>query len=139
MWQDARTDSPAATRQAGAQLAAELPPGAVVALHGGLGSGKTTFVQGMAAGLGLEEEITSPTFALIHEYGRPARLFHIDCYREPSLDRWVGLGLSEYFATDAIAVVEWPEAIAALLPPETVHLQFELGATSAERLIRRRR
>ena len=136
MWQDVRSNSPAETRQAGARLAAELDPEAVVALHGGLGSGKTTFVQGLAAGLGLEDEVTSPTFALIHEYGRPARLFHLDCYREPSIDRWIGLGVSEYFAAGAIAVVEWPDTIAGLLPPETLHLHFDLGPTPAERLIR---
>ncbi len=136
MWQGAQTHTPADTQAAGAQFSRDLLPGTVVALHGGLGSGKTTFVQGVAAGLGLSDEVTSPTFALIHEYGRPARLFHLDCYREPAVERWLELGVTDYFSTDAVVLIEWPEHIEALLPPETLHLQFDLGAEPNERQIR---
>ncbi len=135
MWAGTRTSSPGETREAGALFVADLPPGAVVALHGELGSGKTTFVKGMAAGLGLKDPVSSPTFALIHEYGAPAQLYHIDCYREHSLARWQSLGLSEYFDGQARTVMEWAEIIDPLLPDDTVHLYFAHGDGDDERLI----
>ncbi len=135
MWTGTRTTSPGETREAGALFVAGLPPGAVAALHGELGSGKTTFVKGMAAGLGLKDQVSSPTFALIHEYGAPARLYHIDCYREHSLKRWQSLGLSEYFDGQARTVVEWAEIIAPLLPDDAIHLYFMHEEKDNERLI----
>jgi len=135
MWNGVRSTSPAETRAAGMQFVTQLPPGKVAALHGELGSGKTTFVQGMAAGLGLTDQVTSPTFALIHEYGSPAGLYHIDCYREQSLVRWQSLGLQEYFDGDARTVVEWAELILPLLPEDTIHLQFTHGSRDSERRI----
>lgn len=124
-----------ATRVAGEAFAAALSTGAVVALHGPLGAGKTTFVQGMARGLGLSDQVTSPTFALVQEYGRPAKLIHIDCYRETDLNRWLGLGIQEYFDLDAITVIEWPETIAPLLPPRTINIQFGHGSGTSERMV----
>ena len=109
--------------------------GAVVAMHGDLGSGKTTFVQGMVEGLGLEDQVTSPTFSLIHEYGRPPELYHIDCYRETSLERWQQLGLDEYFNDNCITVIEWAENITPLLPGDAIHLTFSLGPTENKRII----
>ncbi len=81
MWTGTRTTSPGENREEGALFVAGLPPGMVAALHGELGSGKTTFVNGIAAGLGMDDQVSSPTFALIHEYCAPAQLYHIDCYR----------------------------------------------------------
>jgi tRNA threonylcarbamoyladenosine biosynthesis protein TsaE len=123
------------TRAAGEAFVATLTAGSVVALHGPLGSGKTTFVQGMARGLGLEDQVTSPTFALVQEYGRPPKLIHIDCYRESDLNRWQGLGLQEYFDLDAITVIEWAEIIAPLLPIDTLNIQFEHGAGMTQRRV----
>lgn len=135
MWSGTRTTSPGETREAGALFVATLPPGTVAALHGELGSGKTTFVKGMAAGLGLEDQVSSPTFALIHEYGAPALLYHIDCYRERSLVRWQSLGLWEYFDGQALTVVEWAEIIGTLLPDNAVHVYFTHGEREDERQI----
>lgn len=135
MWSGTCSTSPEETWAAGRQLVSQLMPGAVVALHGELGSGKTTFVQGMAAGLGLAEPVSSPTFALIHEYGSPVELYHIDCFREQSLERWQSLGLQEYFSSDARTVVEWAELIAPLLPGDCLHLHFAHGDIESERLI----
>ncbi|UCH11628.1 MAG: tRNA (adenosine(37)-N6)-threonylcarbamoyltransferase complex ATPase subunit type 1 TsaE [Fidelibacterota bacterium] len=134
-WAGATTRSPEETKQAGRELAGQLGPGDVVALHGELGSGKTTFVQGMAEGLGYRSPVSSPTFALIHEYGRPPVLYHLDCYRERSLERWGQLGLDEYFYGEAISVVEWAENIASLLPASTLHLTFTHGQRDNERRI----
>lgn len=134
-WQGVRSSHPDETRRAGAEFARYLRPGDVVAMHGALGSGKTTFVKGIAEGLGLEAEISSPTFALIHEYGRPPQLYHMDCYRETALERWRQLGLSEYFQDRAISVIEWAEAITPLLPEGTIHLNFTFGTDESSRTV----
>ncbi len=134
-WTGACTCGPEETRQAGAEFVSHLKPGDVVALHGELGSGKTTFVQGMARGLGLRDQVSSPTFALIHEHGLPPRLYHMDCYREISPGRWRQLGVAEYFHGEAISVIEWAENIASLLPEKAIHLTFSHGPARDERII----
>ncbi len=134
-WTGAHTRSPDETRRAGAEFAGDLKPGDVVALHGELGSGKTTFVQGIAEGLGLHDQVSSPTFALIHEHGPPPGFYHLDCYRETSLERWQQLGLAEYFYGEAVSVIEWAENIAPLLPEKTIHLTFSHGPERDERII----
>ncbi len=135
VWTGAHTRSPEETRRAGVEFAGNLKPGDIVALHGELGSGKTTFVQGMAEGLGLFDQVSSPTFALIHEHGQPPGLYHLDCYRETSLERWRQLGLAEYFSGEAVSVIEWAENIAPLLPEKTIHLTFSHGPGRNERTI----
>jgi len=134
-WVGAHTRSPKETRQVGAKFACDLKSGDVVALYGELGSGKTTFVQGMAEGLGLHDQVSSPTFALIHEHGQPPGLYHIDCYRETSLERWRQLGLNEYFHGEGISVIEWAENITPLLPERTIHLAFSHGHRENQRII----
>ncbi len=134
-WSGAHTRSPDQTRRAGSEFAGHLNPGDVVALHGELGSGKTTFVQGMAEGLGLHEQVSSPTFTLIHEFGRPPRLYHLDCYRETSLERWPQLGVGEYFDGPAVTVIEWAENMTPLLPEHVIHLTFSYGPEESERII----
>jgi tRNA threonylcarbamoyladenosine biosynthesis protein TsaE len=98
------------TRDLAAGLARRLPPGAVVLLSGELGAGKTVFVKGLAAGLGLEPgDVTSPTFALVHEYGPMGSapvLVHADLYRIPEGGSIADLGLDE--RGGAVVVVEWP-------------------------------
>lgn len=103
----------AATRRVGAALARRLSPGDVVLLSGDLGSGKTVLVRGLAEGLGADpEEVSSPTFALVHEYGpagRPPLLVHADLYRLPDEEvavRGADLGLTE--RDDAVLAIEWP-------------------------------
>jgi tRNA threonylcarbamoyladenosine biosynthesis protein TsaE len=131
------TTSPEATRAAGLALAAAIRPGQVIALRGNLGAGKTTFVQGLAAGLGVRAGVTSPTFILINEYRTPqgTRLIHIDTYRlgdgdAATLLEAESLGLEEILDTpDAVVAVEWAERIAPLLPPD--HLLVALSGTEA--------
>ncbi|MHA1939506.1 MAG: tRNA (adenosine(37)-N6)-threonylcarbamoyltransferase complex ATPase subunit type 1 TsaE [Candidatus Thorarchaeota archaeon] len=134
-WSGAHTSSPEETRRAGSAFVECLEPGDVIALHGNLGSGKTTFVQGMVKGLGLGDQVSSPTFALIHEYGYPPQFFHIDCYRETSTERWKQIGLSEYFDREAISAIEWASHVASLLPTRTYHLTFLHGERDHERVI----
>ncbi len=119
-------DSPEATRALGRALAAHLAPGDVVALHGGLGAGKTHLAKGVAEGLGLDpDDVTSPTFTLVHEHDAgDVLLLHLDLYRIETAGDAARLGLGELLSGDAIALVEWPEHAFGLLPPDTLHLRL---------------
>jgi len=104
------TRSAEETRAMASAWAQSLAPGAVVRLHGGLGAGKTTWVQGMARGLGIEGEATSPTFALLHEYeGGAFPLQHWDLYRLGPETDWCQLDLADQLPGPGVTVVEWPE------------------------------
>lgn len=129
------TRSPAETRRLAAELLRELRPGAVLALHGDLGAGKTCFVQGLAAALGVQRPVSSPTFTLIHEYESTPPLYHADLYRIRDADDALGLGLEEYIGGAGITVIEWAERALELLPPDTWHLTFTVGADLTERTI----
>jgi tRNA threonylcarbamoyladenosine biosynthesis protein TsaE len=95
----------------GRQLARELRPPLLVFLSGDLGAGKTTLAKGIISGLGAarEEEVTSPTFTLVHEFRGAARVFHIDLYRIEGNADLATLGLEDLFASPAVVLVEWPE------------------------------
>jgi tRNA threonylcarbamoyladenosine biosynthesis protein TsaE len=105
-----------------------LHGGEVICLEGNLGSGKTCLAQGIGRGWGATDDLTSPTFTLIHELRHPqdkARLYHIDLYRiEKEAEAWL-LGLSDLMDTTASVLIEWPERAAALLPPERLWIQLE--------------
>jgi tRNA threonylcarbamoyladenosine biosynthesis protein TsaE len=106
-----------------ARMAKALFPGAVLALWGGLGAGKTAFVRGLARGLGVKGRVTSPTFTLAHEHeGKPA-LYHLDLYRlgEGGLE---DMGAEEYFAGAGICAVEWPGNAGELLPDERLDIEI---------------
>jgi len=97
----------------------------VLALHGDLGSGKTCFVQGLAAALGIDRPVTSPTFTLVHEYQGTRPLVHVDLYRlRDSLDALM-LGMEEYFDSNGITAVEWADRAEDLFPAGAIHLFFE--------------
>ena len=107
------------------RLAAELRPGDVVCLEGDLGAGKTTFTQGLAAALGVEGRVTSPTFCLVQEHrGGDAYLVHMDLYRLHGEDDVLAIGWEDYLAAGAIIVVEWPERAGALIPADARHIVF---------------
>lgn len=120
--------SPEATFQWGVFLASHhlrLP--AVWLLNGELGSGKTTFVQGLATGLGIAERLTSPTFALVHEYQNPEGLFlfHFDLYRLGGADEVFELGFEDYLARPAsLCVFEWAERFPEIFPRDVLQIQF---------------
>ncbi len=96
------------------KYAKTLSAGDVVLLEGEMGAGTTVFVKGLARGLGIEEEITSPTYAYMNDYG--GVLYHYDCYRLKSGAEAEALGLTDYFYAGGICVIEWPQNIADVLP-----------------------
>ena len=111
--------SAAETIQFGRQLAASLQPDDVLALTGDLGAGKTCLVKGIAVGLGITQEVTSPTFTLIHDYGR---LVHIDLYRLDTERAAINIGIEDHLPGSGITVIEWAERITSLLPASTKHI-----------------
>lgn len=130
------TDSVDATRALGARLAERLGPGAVVALYGDLGTGKTHLVKGIAEGLGLAPTaVRSPTFTILHTYDDGTRpLHHFDAYRVQSPDEFVELGFEEYVHGDGLTVIEWANRVASLLPPDTLHLTLTHVAPTQRRI-----
>jgi tRNA threonylcarbamoyladenosine biosynthesis protein TsaE len=103
-----------ATEAFAADYAKTLSRGDVVLLDGDMGAGKTVFAKGVAKGLGIEEEVTSPTYAYMNDYD--GRLFHYDCYRIESPEQAETLGLADYFDMGGICLIEWAQNIAPLLP-----------------------
>ena len=130
------THSPEETWELAAELAGELDPGTVIALHGDLGAGKTCFIQGYAAALGIDEPITSPTYTLIGEYEGRLPLHHIDLYRLSGPVEALGLGLEEYFDADGITAIEWAERAEGLLPPDMLHIRIVTDDETGTRTFR---
>ena len=125
--QSLRSSSPERTAAIARHLARTLPRGTVLALIGPLGAGKTAFVKGLAAGLGLPSRQTiSPTFTLIHEHPGPVPLFHADLYRLAGPEEAAGLGLEDYAERGGILAIEWAERAAGLLPADTITVRFEI-------------
>jgi tRNA threonylcarbamoyladenosine biosynthesis protein TsaE len=115
---------PEETRILGAALAPMLLPGDVVSLSGDLGAGKTVFVQGLAAALGVTGRVTSPSFTIVHEYEGRFPIIHIDVYRLDSFQEVIDLGFDELLDPEAIMLVEWGEAVAPLLPPRYLEIDI---------------
>ena len=142
-----QTPGPDATRNLGACLGRRAPPGTLILLTGPLGAGKTTFAQGVAAGLGIAQPVVSPTYTLIREYEVPprepgierprsaGRLVHMDFYRLSGAREVVDLGLDDYLASSDIVVIEWPERASGVDLPEAINVS--IGAVHGEADTRR--
>ena len=102
-------------------------PGAVIALYGPLGAGKTAFVRGLARGMGLPDDIASPTFALMHVHEGLLPLYHFDLYRLSGEDELETVGADEYWFGSGVSAVEWAERAGSLLPIERLDVIFRLG------------
>ena len=113
-----------ATEAAGERLGATLGPGAVVALTGELGAGKTCFVQGLVRGLGATVRATSPTFVLVNQYSGRVPIHHVDAYRTDSMAELLDLGLLEMVGGEGVTVIEWADKLTPLLPPDAVHVHI---------------
>jgi tRNA threonylcarbamoyladenosine biosynthesis protein TsaE len=131
-----RTASEEETVALGRQLARTLPRRAVVLLTGDLGAGKTTLAKGIVEGLGAAtpDEVSSPTFTLIHEYGRGPKVYHIDLYRLETRAAAETLGLDELFDKEAVSLIEWGERFRELLPGERIEIRIRHGEAD-ERVI----
>jgi tRNA threonylcarbamoyladenosine biosynthesis protein TsaE len=127
------TQSEEDTIALGEKLAAELPPKAVVLLIGNLGAGKTTLAKGIVKGLGAAQpdEVSSPTFTLIHEYS--PSVYHIDLYRLDREDQVATLGLDEIFDRDAVVLIEWGERFPRVMPADRIEIRLRAtGENSRE-------
>ncbi|MDR0689363.1 MAG: tRNA (adenosine(37)-N6)-threonylcarbamoyltransferase complex ATPase subunit type 1 TsaE [Spirochaetaceae bacterium] len=118
--------SPEATIRAGEELAELLHPGSVVALRGGLGVGKTYLTKGIARGLGINEEITSPTYTIISEYQGKLPLYHIDVYRLGGDDDFSALGGDDFLYGSGVSVIEWSELLPRSLPKDAITIEITL-------------
>jgi tRNA threonylcarbamoyladenosine biosynthesis protein TsaE len=120
------TASEEETIDLGRRIAAELPRHATVLLIGNLGAGKTTLAKGIIGGLGAadEEDVSSPTFTLIHEYGG-GRAYHIDLYRLDRPEEVATLGLDEIFEREAVVLIEWGERFPGLMPPDRIEIRLK--------------
>ena len=97
----------------------------VYGLRGEIASGKTTFVKGLLASMEYKEMVNSPTFTLINEYDAAQKVIHIDCYRESDINRWIDIGIIEYFNSNSIVLIEWPEIIQEILPKDINYIDFK--------------
>ncbi|MBA3653896.1 MAG: tRNA (adenosine(37)-N6)-threonylcarbamoyltransferase complex ATPase subunit type 1 TsaE [Actinobacteria bacterium] len=131
----AATKSADDTRDLGAQLATVARSGDVVLLSGDLGAGKTTFTQGFGRGLGVTEQITSPTFMLVQTYPGRLQLVHVDVYRLEHLQEIIDLGLPELLDDRSVALIEWGDEAAPVLPAEFLRVRIEFGAADDDRVL----
>ena len=129
----ATTKSAEDTRELGAGLAALVRPGDLILLSGDLGSGKTTLAQGFGRGLGVEEPIVSPTFVLVRTYRGRLPLVHADAYRMDNLREVTDLDLPELLDDGGVALVEWGDVIAPVVPADFLEVRLEFGAGDDDR------
>lgn len=122
-----RTTSPQETEQLGKQLGEKLQGGEVIALFGGLGMGKTAFTRGIAAGIGILSGVSSPTFALVHDYVGRLTVHHFDMYRVNGWDDLYSTGFFDYLDTDDVLIIEWSENVEGALPPDAVRITISRG------------
>ncbi len=104
-----------------------MPEGNVIAFYGNMGAGKTTFIKALCEELGVEDEVTSPTFAIVNEYtctNAPSKIYHFDFYRIKKLEEVYDMGYEDYFYSDSLCLIEWPELIEELLPDDVTKVHI---------------
>jgi tRNA threonylcarbamoyladenosine biosynthesis protein TsaE len=129
------TRAAAETKAMAAVVAEHARPGDLVVLAGDLGAGKTTFAQGFASGLGVQEVVTSPTFTLAHAYTGRLVLNHVDVYRLEHLAEVADLALGEMIDSGGVTLIEWGDAILAALPPDYLEVRLQLGDGDDDRRV----
>lgn len=130
------SNSPETTEAAAKDFASTLKGDEVIALYGGLGMGKTTFVRGLCSYFGIESGVSSPTFAIVNEYSGSIKIFHFDMYRINSWDDLYSTGFFDYLG-QGLCIIEWSENIEAALPQNTVRVEFIKGENDNDRIIKR--
>ncbi len=129
------TQSPEETEALGEKIAKKLNGGEVLALFGEMGAGKTALTRGIARGLGVESGVSSPTFALVHEYRGRLPVYHFDMYR---IEGWADLystGFFDYLGSGGVLIVEWSENIENALPEDAVRIHLRQGETENQRIL----
>ncbi|HXN98750.1 MAG TPA: tRNA (adenosine(37)-N6)-threonylcarbamoyltransferase complex ATPase subunit type 1 TsaE [Candidatus Acidoferrales bacterium] len=130
------THSSEETIARGREIGARLKPRVLVLLSGDLGAGKTTLAKGIVSGIGAatEDEVTSPTFTLVHRYDREGRVYHVDLYRISGVHDLETLGLEDVFSENAVMIVEWPERFALRVDWPVVRIHLEHVAEDTRRI-----
>ena len=123
------------TKAVGAALAVLAQAGDIVLLSGDLGTGKTAFTQGFAAGLGVTEQVVSPTFTLARDYDGRLRLHHLDVYRLDHLQEAIDLGLAELTDDGGVTVIEWGEVVIPTIPPDYLEVRLSYGEADDDRVV----
>jgi tRNA threonylcarbamoyladenosine biosynthesis protein TsaE len=120
------------TEAIGRRLAKDVNAGSVLALQGGLGTGKTQFTKGLVAGLGATAAATSPTFTIVHEYpGGRLPVYHFDFFRLEDKSSITQLGLDDYFFGDGVSVIEWADRFSEFIPEQARWISFEIKSETA--------
>jgi tRNA threonylcarbamoyladenosine biosynthesis protein TsaE len=127
------SNAPEETYNLAKKVAKILPDGTVFCVRGDLGAGKTLFTQGLAAGLGVKDEVTSPTFSLLNIYDGEKRLFHFDLYRLDWAEQLVDIGFYEYSVQEGIVLIEWPDKFLDEMPENYIFIEIARGAAENER------
>jgi tRNA threonylcarbamoyladenosine biosynthesis protein TsaE len=124
------SNSAAETEALGQQFAEKVAAGSILALQGELGAGKTVFTKGLVAALGSDNQVTSPTFTILHEYsGGRLPVFHFDFFRlENNEERLRQIGLDDYFFGEGVSVIEWPDRFPTVIPQHACWIRFEMQA-----------
>lgn len=117
------------------EICADIKKGSVVAFSGGMGMGKTAFVRGALSAFDNDSFVSSPTFALVHDYGGDPHIYHFDMYRVMGFDDLYSTGFFDYLDDSSILFIEWSENITEALPETTIFVEFEKGETADSRII----
>lgn len=123
------------TEEFGIKLGRLLKSGDILCLNGDLGAGKTTMTKSIGLGLGVEEYITSPTFALINQYRGRIPVYHFDVYRLEHVEELYDLGFDEYFYGDGVCIIEWGDRIEKMLPKDRIIIDIKKGNNLDERIL----
>jgi tRNA threonylcarbamoyladenosine biosynthesis protein TsaE len=131
------THSSEETIAQGREIGAKLKAPVLILLSGDLGAGKTTLTKGIAAGLGAarEDDVTSPTFTLVHKYEGSTRVYHVDLYRIEDLHDFETLGLEDIFSEQAVVIVEWPDRLKLRTDWRIVRIQLEHVAEDTRKIL----
>lgn len=113
------------TIELGVKLGNLLRPGDIICLTGDLGAGKTHFSKGIAKGLNINENVTSPTFTIVNEYEGRLKLFHFDVYRVSDPDEILAIGFDDYIFSDAVSIIEWANFIDVIIPKEHISVEIK--------------
>ncbi|WP_312692968.1 tRNA (adenosine(37)-N6)-threonylcarbamoyltransferase complex ATPase subunit type 1 TsaE [Caproiciproducens sp.] len=132
--QEIITFSPDETEALGEKIAQGLSGGEVIALFGGMGMGKTAFTRGLARGLEIQDGVSSPTFALVHEYHGRLDVYHFDMFRVTGWDDLYSTGFFDYLENGGVLVIEWSENIETALPQDAIRIEIQQGTRENERI-----